>query len=709
MAAGITKKARERINKLREEVERLRYRYHVLNDPEITDETYTSLRHELLKLEEKYPQYKLPHSPTERIAEKPLPKFSKVVHLVKQWSLDDAFDWEELSNWENKNLRILQKSLGRKVSLDYIAEIKIDGLHIVLTYKKGILTNGASRGDGMTGEDVTKNIKTIESIPLVLKEKVDMVVEGECWLSRKELERINKERKKSRLPLFANARNAAAGSIRQLDPRIAAGRKLDSFLYQAHPIPGGHFPLRLATQEGKLELLKKLTFKVNPFYKHCKNLKEAEEFYQSFSPKRDSFQFGVDGLVVKVNSLEYQDKLGFTGKSPRWGVAYKFPAETTTTLVEDIKIQVGRTGALTPVAILKPVPIAGSVVGRASLHNEDEVKKLDVRIGDTVVLRKAGDVIPEIVGVIKNLRGGGEKIYKMPKSCPVCGRRTQRRYLKKNKAAAALYCSNKKCFAQKREKLIHFAGKKGFNINGLGDKIIVQLMENGLIRDFSDIFRLRKGDLVPLARFAELSAKNLVSAISGSRNIRLEKFINAFGIRYVGEETAVLAARFLEKQPVLSSSGDPESHGSKKTQKSNILPIQLAGVAQSVSLEQWQEVKGIGEKAAGSLLAFFGDQNNLREFNKFTKLGVRIILLREGNQTAGSIKSKTFVFTGTLPNLSRDEAKEMVRAAGGAIAGGVSKNTDYVVAGTDPGSKLEKARQLGIKIIDEKELKRLAG
>ncbi|MFH1183329.1 MAG: NAD-dependent DNA ligase LigA [Candidatus Moraniibacteriota bacterium] len=683
---------KKRMEILRREVERLRYRYHVLDDPAVTDETYTSLRHELLKLEEKYPEFKIPNSPTERIGGKPLAKFVKVNHPVRQWSLDDVFGREELADWEGKNLRILEKTVGKKVKFNYIAEIKIDGLHIVLTYRNGILVTGATRGDGIIGEDVTQNIKTIESIPLVLKEKVDVVVEGECWLSKKELERINKEREKIGLPLFANARNAAAGSIRQLDPKIAAGRKLDSFLYQLHPVPGGNFPYKLTTQKEKLEILEKLAFKVNPLYKSCNSLGEVEAFFHLFAQKRNSLQFGVDGLVVKVSKLEYQEKLGYTGKSPRWGIAYKFPAETTTTQVLDIRVQVGRTGALTPVAILKPVAIAGSVVSRASLHNVEEIKRLDVKIGDTVVLRKAGDVIPEVVEVLKKLRSGQEKRFKMPSRCPVCGSPVEKRYLAKEKQEAAVYCSNKKCFAQEREKLIHFASKIGFSIEGLGDKIVGQLMETGLIRDFSDIFRLKEGDLMPLERFAELSAKNLVEAIKDSKTVKIEKFITALGIRYIGEESAILVAK-----KIMGNIGGNDSP---------ISPIKIFNQAGKFSIGDWQEVKGLGDKAAGSLYDYFHDKKNLREFNQLTKYGVRIII--EQTRTAKSnIQGKSFVFTGALPNLGRDVAKEMARNAGGEISSSVSKNTDYVVAGSDYGSKLGKAKELGVKIIGEQEFLKL--
>jgi len=686
---------KKRIEKLRIEIERLRYRYHVLDDPAITDEAYSSLRHELVKLEEQYPRFKVPNSPTERIGGQPLAKFRKINHLFKQWSLDDAFSEEELADWENKNLRILEKQLGRRPKLDYLAEMKIDGLHIVLTYRDGVLESGATRGDGVVGENVTQNIKTIESIPLVLNEKVSVVAEGECWLSKKELERINRERAENGLPLFANARNAAAGSIRQLDPKIAASRRLGSFIYQVHSIDEtkakdlGKF----RTQLEKLEWLKKLGFKVNNHYHHCENLAAAKWYFQEISELRDKLAYGIDGLVVKVNELDCQQKLGFTGKSPRWGVAYKFPAETVTTVVRDIKVQVGRTGALTPIAILDPVPVAGSVVSRASLHNEDEVRRLDVRIGDTVIIHKAGDVIPEVVEVLKNLRQGKEKVFQMPRRCPVCGSPVEKRYLSQDKLEAATYCSNKKCFAQEREKLIYFASKKGFEIEGLGDKIISQLMEEGLIRDFSDIFRIEEGDLTPLERFADLSAKNLVNAINRSKKIKIEKFINALGIRHIGEETAILVARYLEAN--INKSGE-------------IKPTEITRTAEKISIEQWQEIKGIGDKAAKSLYEYFHDEHNVKEISELGELGIIILVHNIKQQGAASaIAGKTLVFTGAMPNLGRDEAKEMARATGGEISSSVSKNTDYVVAGADPGSKFEKAQALGIKIIDEKEFLKL--
>jgi len=685
-------KTRRRIEKLRKEVDRLRYRYHVLDSPDATDEVYTSLRKELAELEKKHPEFATPSSPTSRIGGKPLDKFRKVPHIFRQWSLDDCFSFQELQEWEDKNRRILEKALG-KVKFNYFVEPKIDGLHIVLVYEKGILVRGSTRGDGAIGEDVTQNIRTIESIPLELNEKVDITAEGECWLSEKELERINRE-KKEKEPPFANARNAAAGSIRQLDPKIAASRKLDSFIYQLRPIPNGYFPGSLNTQKDKAEWLKKLGFKVNRDNCVCGSLKEVREYYKLWEKKKVKQAYGIDGLAVKVDSVEYQEELGYTGKSPRWSIAYKFPAETVTTVIQNIQVQVGRTGAITPVAILKPVKVAGSVVSRATLHNEDEIKRLDVKIGDTIILQKAGDVIPEVVEVIKNLRTGKERRFRMPKHCSICGALIERRVLKKGSKEAAVYCSNRKCFAQEKRKLIYFAGKKGFNIDGMGRKIISSLMDEGLIKNFPDIFRLKEGDLLPLERFAELSARNLVKAVDNSKKVNLEKFITALGIRYVGEETAILVSRFL-----------------KSTVKKEIIsPSLLADKAGGLSVEEWGLIKGIGDSAAESLHQYFNDKDRVKELKELAKLGVKISLKSKIlSSKSNLLQGKSFVFTGTLSKLKRDEAKDRVRMAGGEVSSSVSKKTDYVVAGSNPGSKYNKAKKLVVKTISEKELIKLLG
>ena len=547
--------AKIRIEKLSREIDRLRYEYHVLDNPEITDEIYDSLTKELRELEEKFPQFKVSFSPTQRIGGKPLDKFVKVRHIIRQWSFDDVFDFGELKKWEEKIQRMIEKNTtpasgfpsldkeGKKGEVGFCCELKIDGLKIILAYEKGVFVRGATRGDGTIGEDVTENLKTVQSLPLKLNQPVTCVVVGECFLSKKELDRINRQRKKNNELLFANSRNAAAGSIRQLDPKIVAGRKLDSFIYDIDYLEDKN--LMPINQIEELEFLKKLGFKTNSQYKFCLNIEEINDYYQKWARKKDREEYGIDGVVIKINSRSIQEALGYTGKAPRWGVAYKFPAEKSATVVEGIQLQVGRTGALTPVAKLRPVRVAGSTVSRATLHNEDEIIRLGLKIGDTVVIRKAGDVIPEVVEVMKNLRTGQEKKFRMPDFCPICGGSLKKEIInaKNKKESANYYCLNKNCLAVKKEEIIHFVSKKGFNVEGLGEKIVERLIGEGLIKQAADIFDLKKSDLEPLERFAEKSARNIIEAIEKNKKISLEKFLYALGIRHVGEETAVLIGK----------------------------------------------------------------------------------------------------------------------------------------------------------------------
>jgi len=750
--------AKNRIRKLSAEINKLRYEYHVLDKPDVTDEVYDSLMGELRILEDKFPDLRLPDSPTQRIGGKPLDKFQKVRHLIRQWSFDDVFSFSELQKWEEKTKRFLGKlplspSLSQRERgvLEYVSEIKIDGLKIVLTYENGNFVRGATRGDGIIGEDVTENLKTIYSLPLKLKYPVTGVFVGECWLSKKELERINSGRKKKGEALFANSRNAAAGSIRQLDPKIAASRKLDTFIYDIDLIQNAAFPAKGSiltgpkldldltkypqTQMEELELLKNLGFNVNRETKLCKNIEEIEKFYQEWIHKKDREDYGIDGVVIKINSRAAQFALGYTGKSPRWGVAYKFPAEKVTTVVEDIKVQVGRTGALTPLAHLKPVRVAGSTVSRATLHNEDEIKRLDIRIGDTVVVRKAGDVIPEIVEVIKNLRTGREKIFHMPKHCPICGSQVKREIIKSSdfsekgptlsrprsdlgqinkrhgEISAAIYCTNPKCYAVEMEKIIHFVSKKGFNIEGMGEKIVEHLMSEGLIANVAEIFELETGDLEPLERFAEKSAQKLVESIKKSREISLKKFIFALGIRHVGEETAVLISKnILEiskfKIPMLT--GRQESSKLKINEKFNFLSFILE-IFPKITAEDWMNIKGIGDKSAENLVEWFSEKENINILKKMDELGVMVEMekKREREKKGGKFNGATLVLTGELSGFTRDEAKDIIRKEGGSISSSVSKKTSYVLAGENPGSKYEKALELGVKIINEKEFIKL--
>ncbi len=721
----------KRVKKLRQEIDQLRYQYHVLDNPSVSDEVYDSLMRELRQLEEQYPEIKTSDSPSQRVGGEPLPEFRKVKHKVRQWSLDDAFSFDEVKKWEEKILRILTKQLTvNKFQQNYCAEIKIDGLKIVLTYKKGLLVQASTRGDGIIGEDVTEQVKTIQSIPLRLNKSIDIIAVGEAWMHKKELEKINKERAEKNLPLFANSRNAAAGSIRQLDPKITASRKLDSFIYDIDYISEAKLQKNKSlasdlpkTQIEELELLKELGFKVNPNYKLCQNLTEVQEFFKLWEDKRNKQEYAIDGVVIKINSNELQKILGYTGKSPRWALAWKFIPEKVTTIVEDIKVQVGRTGALTPVAHLRPVKVAGSVISRATLHNEDEIKRLDLRIGDTVVIHKAGDVIPEVVEVLKNLRTGREKKFKMPDKCPICGGKIIREILEarlpkketwplstktaqrgrasdraSSRTSAAHYCLNKKCFAIEKENIIHFVSKKGFDIEGLGEKIVAQLMNEGLISNAADIFELTEGDLEPLERFAQKSAQNLIAAIEKSKTIELPKFLYALGIRHVGEETTVLITRELSR--LITQIW----HAKVKIQ--NIRDI--ISLFPKISVGDWMSIKGIGQKSARSLQEWFANKNNLKLLEKMEKLGVKIIMPEDRSlKSQSKLKGLTFVLTGELKDFTREEAKDIIRKAGGDVSSSVSKKTDYVIAGKNPGSKYDKAKNLNVKIISESDFKKM--
>ena len=684
--------AKNRILKLREEIDRHRHAYHVLDQPEISDQAFDSLMEELILLEKQFPEFFSVSSPTQRVGAEPLKSFRKVRHANQQWSFDDIFDYEGLVAWNTKVKRMIEKSEAKNEVLEYCCEMKIDGLKMILTYENGILISGATRGDGTVGEDVTSNLKTIQSVPLELTEKIDAIVVGECWLSKKELARINEQRSKNGEAVFANTRNAAAGAVRQLDPRIAAQRKLDSFIYDLDIIEKNNLP---KTQTEELELLRNMGFKVNHDYQLCKTVKNIQDFYESWTKKKDQQDYEIDGIVIKVNSRKIQEVLGYTGKSPRWGIAYKFPAQQVTTVVEKIDVQVGRTGALTPVAHLRPVRVAGSVVSRATLHNEDEINRLDVRIGDTVVIHKAGDVIPEVVSVVKNLRNGSERRFFMPAKCPICGGKVERKTIKKSKnsddESAAHYCLNPKCFAVEMGQMIHFVSRKGFDIVGLGESIIERLMSEGIISNFADIFDLKVGDLEPLERFAERSSEKLIESIEKSKKISLDKFLYALGIRFVGEETGLLVASNL--------------HAITDLEVKNLQDV--TKVFSKVSVEKWRDIKGIGEKSAESLVQWFADHENLKLLEKMHEFGVEIVTEDRTVLGGDKLHGLVFVLTGELSGFTRDEAKDMIRKEGGSVSSSVSKKTDYVLAGENAGSKYDKAMQLGVKILSEEEFKKL--
>lgn len=673
----MTKEVSSKIERLREQINDLRYRYHVLNDPEVTDAMYDGLMDELRKIETEHPELITPDSPTQRVAGKPLDKFEKIIHTVPQWSFNDAFSKEDIEEWQERILKILEKELGtRPKDLTYVCELKIDGLHMVLSYEKGELKTAATRGDGKVGEDVTQNIKTILSVPLHLNKKIDIITEGEVWMKSSMLEKINEERKKQELPLFANPRNAAAGTIRQLDSRIVSERKL---VLTTYDISSDNAP---STQEEELLLLKDLGFKTDSHWKVVKDIEGILKFYEQAQKDRKGHEFWIDGIVLKVNQKKYQNALGFTGKAPRWAIAFKFPAEQGTTRVKDIYVQVGRTGALTPVALMEPVKLAGTTVTHATLHNFDEIKRLGVKIGDMVVVEKAGDIIPKIVRVLDKMRTGEEKGVREPRICPICQSPVDRREVldKKQEKSAALFCSNPRCYAQEQERIRHFVSKHAFDIDGLGEKIVEQLIDEGLIKNAADIFTLKKGDIEALEGFAEKSAQNLVDAIASARRVTLARFIFALGIPHVGEETAI---RFAEHFKNLHD-------------------------FQNATFEELIEVEDVGPRVAESVKDFFALAENKELVRELKENGVEVQAFQPRSK-AQKFSGQTFVFTGTLQKLSRDEAQEMARSLGADISGSVSKNTTYVVAGESAGSKLSKAESLGIPVLTEEEFLKMVG
>ncbi|MBI1974663.1 MAG: NAD-dependent DNA ligase LigA [Candidatus Zambryskibacteria bacterium] len=649
----ISKEILERVKKLRETIRRHSHLYHTLDKPEISDTAYDALVRELEKLESEYPALQTPESPTQQVGDVILKEFVKVKHQVPQWSFNDAFDEDDIRAFDERVKRLL------KDKPEYLVELKIDGLKVVLTYEKGILKTAATRGDGRIGEDVTNNVRTIRSIPQKLTKPVSIIVEGEIWMSKGIFDILNKERQKLNFELFANPRNIAAGSLRQLDPSITRSRRLDSFIYDiarlqtpsafdTSPLIRGRL-VGVNTQEEELEFLKKLGFQINPHFKKFNNIEGVIKHWKNWEGKKDKEDYLLDGLVVKVNNVLQQRELGYTGKSPRFGIAFKFKAEQVTTIIENITLQLGRTGVLTPVAKLRPVLVAGSTISRATLHNEDEIKRKDIRIGDTVVIQKAGDVIPEVVRVVEEMRTGKERIFKFPEH-PV-----------------------KDSYAQQKRKLEYFVSRNVFNIDGLGKNTIRQLMDANIIYNFDDIFTIKKGDLETLERFGEKSTNNLLEAIEKAKDVTLARFIASLSISQVGEETARdLAERF----------GAPERFA-------------------EATYEQLTAIDGVGDVVAQSILNWFKDKENKKLYEKLLKL-VRIQSVKHrvfDNKFAG----KSFVLTGTLESMSREKAKEKIREFDGDVSSAVSKNTDYVIVGSDPGDKFEKAQELGLKILNEKE------
>jgi DNA ligase (NAD+) len=668
MTKAYPKEIIKRVSQLQKLVDYHRKRYHEEDKPEISDEAYDSLVLELLELEGKYPKLRGGSSPSERIGGSPLESFQKVRHQYPQWSFDNVFNEDELIEWENRMKRVVAKE-KLKAEFDYCAELKIDGLKIILTYENGIFVRGATRGDGVTGEDVTQNLKTIKSIPLSLGYPVDIVAVGEAWLPHRELERINKERKKNDEPPFANTRNAAAGSLRQLDSMVVSQRNLDSFIYDIDNFNPKKSALKIPeTQMEELALLKKLGFHVNETNVHCKNINEVNDYYESWRKKKEAQEYGIDGIAIKVNSIDLQNRLGYTAKAPRFAIAFKFPAEQTTTVVLDIVLQIGRTGVLTPVAKLKPVSIDGSTVSRATLHNEDEIKRLDVRVGDTVILQKAGDVIPDVVKVLTELRTGKEKPFVFPKKVPLCGGDGS---IERIPGQAAYRCVFKNSSAQQQRKLEYFVSKKAFNIEGLGKKIIEFFMEENLISTFDDIFTITRDDIMHLPGFGEKSADNLLDSIEKAKKISLSRFLTSLSIPQVGEETAYdLASHF----------------GS-------------LDALRKASYEALEGISGVGPIIARSVVDWFSNSENKKLIERLLS---HVTVAKEIKKiVSGKFSGKTFVLTGTLKTLSRDEAKETIKKLGGKVSSSVSVKTDFVVVGDEPGDKFTDAQKLGVKTMDE--------
>lgn len=657
--------AQKDILNLREKIHYHNYRYYVLDDPEISDAEYDILMRRLLVLENEFPELITPDSPSQRVGAPPLEAFETVSRTIPMLSLDNVFDDGELRDFDAR----IRKLLGLNTKIEYVAEPKLDGLAVELIYENGVFVQGSTRGDGVSGENITNNLKTIKSIPLRLLEGATPIperleVRGEVIFPIKSFRALNRQRELAGEPLFANPRNAAAGSLRQLDSMITASRPLDIFCYGIGQVIG----IELETQANLLQTYKKWGLKVNPYFRICQGINELLDYYQEMEIRRESLPYEIDGIVIKVNRFDFQRQLGIKSRSPRYAIAFKFKAQQEITQIDDIAVQVGRTGTLTPVAIMKPVKVGGVEVSRATLHNQDEIERKDVRIGDWVVIQRAGDVIPEVVKVIESRRTGNEKPFTMPENCPVCGSRVIR-----VEGEAAYRCQNLSCPAQLKEGIKHFAGKRAMDIDGLGDKIVNQLVDAGLIKNVADLYSITEEQLIKMERFAKKSAQNLIESIQASKKRGLARILFALGIRFVGETTATLLA---------------ENLGTFKK-------------IQNATFDDLIQINGIGPQSAESLIQFFSSPENLKIIERLKAAGVEFEISQV--EKSGRLKDLTFLFTGTLQNMSRYQAQEIVESLGGRIANSISKNVDYLVVGEDPGSKVEKAQKLGIKMINETE------
>ena len=658
------------VENLRKTLHHHNYRYHVLDDPEISDAGYDRMMQELIRLEATYPQLTRPDSPSVRVGAPPLTRFDTISHSVPMLSLDNGFNDADILDFDNR----VKKNLDTADDIIYIAEPKMDGVAVELVYENGRLAAASTRGDGVTGELITANVKTIRAVPLLMQSSSPsevpsrLEVRGEVFIGIEEFNKYNQERLDQELPPFANPRNAAAGSLRQLDSKITAGRPLDIFFYGVGIVAG----VVLESHWELLQSLKNWGFKINPLIRPRIKIKEIMAFYRELIEERHQLPYDIDGMVIKVDSLALQQRLGTTTRSPRWAIAYKFEALQETTVLENIEVQVGRTGVLTPVAHLTPVKVGGATVSRATLHNEDEIEKKDVRIGDTVLIQRAGDVIPEVVKVILSKRSGMEKKFSMPDVCPVC-----RSGVVRIEGESAIRCINYSCSAQVKERIKHFASKGAFDFDGLGDKIVDQLVEKKLLTSYADLFKLDEETLAGLERMGAKSAANLIQAIENGKRIGFARFIYALGIRHVGEHVAVLLAAHFDSLKAL----------------------------QNCSKDHLIAIEGIGPVVAESIASFFNQEKNLIVLDRILDSGVQIVF--EVQKMTGRLDGKVFVLTGSMESMTRRKAKEMIAAAGGKVSGSVSRNTDYVVAGESAGSKLAKARELGIHIIDEAALREM--
>ena len=658
------------IEKLRGKLRHHEYLYYVADEPEISDAAYDRLMNSLKQLEAAHPELVTPDSPTVRVGGAPREGFQTVRHVRPMLSLDNAFSYDDLRNFDRR----VREGIGRE-EIEYIAEHKFDGLSISLQYEGGLLVRGVTRGDGSTGEDVTPNVKTIRSIPLrvdaaaMKKAKLpgDFEVRGEVMMTREAFAALNRAQEQAGGKIFVNARNSAAGSVRMLDSSVTASRRLDFFAYYLYV--GGKVPF--AKHSDSLAALGQLKFRANEDWKLCDGIEKVIAYCESWDAKREKLPYEIDGVVIKVNATAIQNELGFTAKAPRWAVAYKYPARQETTVVNDIRVQVGRTGTLTPVAVLEPVQVGGVTVSRSTLHNMDEIERLGLQIGDTVLIERAGEVIPHVLKVVKEARD--RRPFRMPKNCPECGSK-----IHKDEEEVAYRCVNAGCPAKRRESLLHFASRHAMNIDGLGDKIVDQLVDKGLIKDVADLFALKLDTLAELERMGEKSAQNLLDEIEESKKSPLARVIYALGIRFVGERTGQLLAEHFSSLDDFATASE----------------------------EQLMEVGEVGPKVAAAIAEFFSESANRQLIKKLEKAGVRPVAEKR-TVKSDKFAGKSFVFTGGLTNRSREEAQELVKQHGGKISGSVSKKTDYVVVGTDPGSKHDKAKELGVTILSEPEFEKL--